>query len=164
MFKHSNVQMFKCSNVQMFKCPNVQLLKCSNAPMFKYAKVQMFKFSNFQMFTCQMSIRLNFCRSVPPEFLRSFFVLFRGDKWTDEKNDFFSSILPTRFDFHFHNSCKKHSNIIHHRLDFLTKALGDQQFFCGEKVAFHIIVIVIFVSVTKWRWPIFLGQIYNWNE
>ena len=25
---------------------------------------------------CQMSIRLNFCRSVPPEFLRSFFLFF----------------------------------------------------------------------------------------
>ena len=43
--------MFKCSNVQMFKCSNVQM---SNV---KY----------------QMSIRFNFCRSVPPEFIRSFF-------------------------------------------------------------------------------------------
>ena len=33
----------------------------------------MSKYSNVQMFKCQMSIRLNFCRSVPPEFLRSFF-------------------------------------------------------------------------------------------
>ena len=31
----------------------------------------------------------------------SYCFMFRGDKWTDEKNDFFSSILPTRFDFHF---------------------------------------------------------------
>ena len=40
------------------------MLKCSN--------VQMFKCSNVQIFKCQMSIRLNFFRSVPPEFLRSF--------------------------------------------------------------------------------------------
>ena len=56
--------MFKCSNVQMFKCSNVQMLKCSN--------VQIFKCSNVK---CQMSIRLNFCRSVPPELLRSFLAL-----------------------------------------------------------------------------------------
>ena len=56
MFKYSNVQMFKCSDAQMFKCSNVQ--------MFEWSK------------ECQISIRLNFCRSVPLEFLHSFFILF----------------------------------------------------------------------------------------
>ena len=50
--------MFNCSNVQMFKCSNIQMFKCSNVQMSKIK--------------CQMSIRLNFCRGVPPEFLRSF--------------------------------------------------------------------------------------------
>ena len=54
MYQCSNFQMFKCSNVQIFKCSNVQMLKCSNV---KY----------------QISIRLNFCRIVHPESLRSFF-------------------------------------------------------------------------------------------
>ena len=45
------------SNVQMFKCLNVQMFKCSNFPS-----------SNVQM-----SVRLNFCRSVPSEYLRSVF-------------------------------------------------------------------------------------------
>ena len=49
----SNVPMFQCSNVKKFKCSNVQMIKYSNIK-------------------CQMSIRLNFCWSVPPEFLRSF--------------------------------------------------------------------------------------------
>ena len=51
-FKCSNVQMCKCSNVQMFKCSNVQIFKCLNVK-FKY----------------KMSMRLNCCRSVPPEFI-----------------------------------------------------------------------------------------------
>ena len=70
--------MFQCSNVQIFKCSNVQIVKCSNFEMLKCSKVQMLKCSNVQMFKClnvkyQMSVRLNFCRSVPPEFLWSFF-------------------------------------------------------------------------------------------
>ena len=55
----SNVPMFKCFNVQMFKCSNVQMFKCPNV---------------------QISIRLNFGRSVPPEFLRSF---LKGQTWSD---------------------------------------------------------------------------------
>ena len=68
MFKSSNVQFFKWSYVHMFKCSNVQMFKCSNVQMFKYSNVK-YQMSNFK---CQM---LKFCRSVPPEFLRSFFVL-----------------------------------------------------------------------------------------
>ena len=99
MFKYSNVPMFICSNVHMFKCSNAQMFKSSNVSMFKCFNVQMFRCSNVQMFKCsnvqmsnikwKMSIRLNFCRSVPPEFLRSFlasldmgwwlFQVFRGD-------------------------------------------------------------------------------------
>ena len=90
MFK-SNVQMFQRSNVQLFKCSNAQMFKCSNLQMFYY--VQMFKRSNVQIIKCsnvqiskvkyQMSIRLNFCRCVPPEFLRSFFNLLHsgGGRW-----------------------------------------------------------------------------------
>ena len=44
--------------------------------MIKCSKVQMFKCSNVPMFQCPMSTRLNFCRNVPLEFLRSFLVLF----------------------------------------------------------------------------------------
>lgn len=43
--------------------------------------------------------------------------MFRGEKWVTEKTDFFSNVLPTR-------------------LTFLAKALGNQQFFCGEKVSY----------------------------
>ena len=43
--------MFKCSNFQMFWCSYFQILNVK----------------------CQISLRLNFCRSVPLEFLRSFF-------------------------------------------------------------------------------------------
>ena len=50
--------------------------------------------------------------------------------------------------FSFHNSCNKHSNIIF-RLVFLAKTLGDQQFFCGDKVVFHIIVILIVIVGSK---------------
>ena len=57
------------SNVQMFKCSNVQILKCSNVQMFKYSNVQIFKCSNVKF---KMSVRLNFCRRIPPEFLQSF--------------------------------------------------------------------------------------------
>ena len=55
MLTYSDVQINDCSNVQTFKCSNVK-----------------FQMSNIK---CQMSIRLNFCRSVPPEFLRSFLLL-----------------------------------------------------------------------------------------
>ena len=86
MFICSNIQIFKCSNVPMFKCSNVQMFKCSNFSMFNCSNVQMFKYSNVQMFKCsivqmlkfsnvQMLIRLKFCRSVPLEFLRSFFTI-----------------------------------------------------------------------------------------
>ena len=53
--------MFRCSNVQMFKCSNVQM-------------------SNIK---CQISLRLNFGRSVPPEFLQSF--LYDEEEYEDEK-------------------------------------------------------------------------------
>jgi len=43
--------------------------------------------------------------------------MFRGEKFAGEKSDFFSNILPTR-------------------LTFLAKTLGDQQFFCGDKVSY----------------------------
>ena len=68
MFKFWNVQMFEWSNAQMFQCSNVQMFKCSNVQMFKCSNFQMFKCSNLQMskVKCQMSIRLNFCRSVLP--------------------------------------------------------------------------------------------------
>ena len=83
----SNVRMFKCSNAQMFKHPNVPIF---NVPMFQWSNipiigiigigclnVQLFKCSNVQMLNvkCNMSIRLNFCRSVLPEFLWSFLFL-----------------------------------------------------------------------------------------
>ena len=67
----------KCSNVPMFQCSNVEMFKCSNVPMFQCSNTQMFKCSNVQMFKCQMSIRLNFCRSVPTEFFRSFLGFWR---------------------------------------------------------------------------------------
>ena len=77
MFKCSNIQMFSYLNVQMFtyQMSNVNKVKlCSNIQMFKCSNIQMFSYSNFQMFTCQMSnikfqmsIRLNFCGSVPPD-------------------------------------------------------------------------------------------------
>ena len=70
MFQCSNVPMFQCSNVPMFQCSNVPMFQCSNVPMFQCSNVQIIKCSNFQMFEYQI---LNFCRSVPPEFLRSFF-------------------------------------------------------------------------------------------
>ena len=55
--------MFQCSNVLMFKWSNVQMFKCSNI------KCHMSKSK------CQMSIMLNFCRHILPEFLRSFFMM-----------------------------------------------------------------------------------------
>ena len=55
MFKYFNVQMFKRLNVQIFKSSDVQM---SNV--------------KYQM----MSIRLNFCQSILPEFLQSFFIIF----------------------------------------------------------------------------------------
>ena len=63
--------MLKCSTVQKFKYSDVQMFKCSKVQMFKFSNVQMFKCWKFQMskVKCQMSIRLNFCQSLPPEFL-----------------------------------------------------------------------------------------------
>ena len=70
--KCSCLPMSQCSNVPMSQCPNVQMFQCSYVRMFKCLNIQMLKcqMSNIK---CQMPIRLNFCRSVPPEFLRSFF-------------------------------------------------------------------------------------------
>ena len=53
----------------MLKCSNLQMVKYSNVKKFNYLNV------NFQMFKCKMSIRLNFCRIVPQEFLQSFLSL-----------------------------------------------------------------------------------------
>ena len=85
IFKYSNDQILKCSNNQIFKCSNVHIFKFSNVQMFKWSNDQMIKWSNVQMFKCQMSnikcqslIRLNFCRSVLPEFLRSFLLYTPG--------------------------------------------------------------------------------------
>ena len=80
MFK---CRIIKCSNVPMFKRSNVPMFQCSNVSISQCSKVQMFECSMVQMFKCQMSnvnyqisIRLDFCRRVPPEFFRSF--LLRG--------------------------------------------------------------------------------------
>ena len=54
--------MFKCSSVQVFRCSDVLKNKCSNVQMFK----------------CQMSIRLNFCRSVPTEFFSVIFGVLKN--------------------------------------------------------------------------------------
>ena len=75
IFQYSNIPLFQCSNIKTFKFSNAQMLKCSNVQMFKCSNVRKFKSSNVQMsnIKCQMSIMLNFCRSVSPEFLRLFF-------------------------------------------------------------------------------------------
>ena len=75
IFKYSNVQI-QYSNVPRFKFSNIQMFKYSNVQIFKCSKVQMFKCLNVQMskVKCQISIRLNFCWSVPLEFLRSFYL------------------------------------------------------------------------------------------
>ena len=69
--------MIQCSNVLMIPCSNVPMFQCSNVPMFQSSNVPMFHCSKSNI-KYQMSIRLNFCRSVLPEFLRSFFSLSWG--------------------------------------------------------------------------------------
>ena len=71
MFQCSTGQMFKCSNVKKFHSNNVQMFKFSNVPMFKCSNIK----CNMSKSKCQMSIMLNFCRHILPEFLRSFFMM-----------------------------------------------------------------------------------------
>jgi len=72
----------------------------------------------------------------------------RGEKWTCEKNDFFSSILPTR-------------------LVFLAKTLGDQQFFCGDKVSYCDFAVYHQLDLCRLLQPNVLdgaGGLYGWME
>ena len=61
--------MFKCSNFQMFRCSDFQILNVK----------------------CQISLRLNFCRSVPLEFLRSFL-----SKWAVMEIDLLDNAYTNR--------------------------------------------------------------------
>ena len=81
MFQCSIVPMFQCvflfHSVARVSCPTVHwsigpLVHWSIGPLDHWSIGQLVHWLNVK---CQMSIRLNFCRSVPPEFLRSFFSL-----------------------------------------------------------------------------------------
>ena len=60
--------------------------------MLLFSNVQMFRCLNVK---CQISIRLNFCRSVPPEFLRSFL-----SKWAVMEIDLLDNAYTNR-DFEY---------------------------------------------------------------